>query len=125
MLHRQRAMQQNLATAEAFLPRSPSNADRMPIAYLCLPSKPRVRIIEPFQKKQLSIGISEETASKIDSICMVGQSPSISVEDPIFPGAAPPVVALASNFGSLFQQSGRLSAWNFERSAESKQDSTR
>jgi len=33
MLHRQRAMQQNLATAGAFVPRSPITADLMPIAY--------------------------------------------------------------------------------------------
>jgi hypothetical protein len=39
----------------------------MPIAYPIVPSKPWDRIIEPFQKKQLSTGISEETASTIAS----------------------------------------------------------
>ena len=90
-----------------------------------LPSKPTPRIIELFRKKQLSTGISEETASRIPSFGIVRRSLKAGVEEPIFPGASCPVVALASNFGSLFQQSGRLSAWNFERSAESKQDRTR
>jgi hypothetical protein len=90
-----------------------------------LPSKQAVRIIEPFRKKQLSIGISEETASRIAWIGIFRLASAAPVEGPIFPGAGCPVVALASNFGRLFQQSGRLSAWNFERSAESKQDSTR
>ena len=49
-----------------------------------LPSKTIARIIEHFREKQLSTGISEETAGKIASFSIVCQYPNAPSEAPIF-----------------------------------------